>query len=669
MQYIRCQAVIQDEEFVLHNETRESSRKLTHQIATKSKDFNDKLNKDAYIFVSCIDDHVVSIGVIADKNINVDKLFNKYVKSVGIKVGDIRKEEVTLRAIVNMLSGANRFDYVNDDDEIMEYYGLDCLVGRWGRSFEFGDTIMETPDKEEILLNASKYLSEETLKPELERIFLNSVPRGKYGHVVDYFVETDDKELTKSFYRTIMQALYNVGRLSCRRYSFVDIKPESDFSKHSYECLYKSSFGGTVVVRLKMVGELETDHASSERDNIGVVCEMMKKYRNQVLTIICLPRECTHLKEMLYEELGNITFIEIKEDFAKNDMAKNYLKMLAKDNNVRADKKLLSAVKEDQGYISNDLNQIFSEWYDYKLKNNVFTQYKETKSIKHKIQKETAKGDAYAKLNNEMIGLGEAKKVINQAIDYYKAKKLFGDRIKYSEGLENLVFLGNPGTAKSTCAALFGNIMKSNGVLSKGHTVFLNASELKAKYVGHTTPLVKKKFSEAIGGVLVLDEVYVLNNGDSFAKEATAVILSEMERLRGQLVVIFAGYPKETMEYIASNPGIKSRLGFYVNFEDLSTDELCKVSEVMAKNEGRKLSGDAMEKLRSIYEEVRKEPDFGNGRFCRSMISKAKLCQASRLVNMDYDTITDEDLETIIADDIKYEDSKEEKKRIIGFCA
>ena len=105
-------------------------------------------------------------------------------------------------------------------------------------------------------------------------------------------------------------------------------------------------------------------------------------------------------------------------------------------------------------------------------------------------------------------------------------------------------------------------------------------------------------------------------------------------------------------------------------FADYTTDELCEISKLIAKKKGRKLTEEAVEKLRDVYEVAKENPDFGNGRYCRNVIEQAKLVQSARLVAMDYDSVTKEDIETITADDIVVpETATHVEKQKIGFCA
>ncbi len=170
-------------------------------------------------------------------------------------------------------------------------------------------------------------------------------------------------------------------------------------------------------------------------------------------------------------------------------------------------------IEEDRYYNAEQLNNIFDEWYDDKLKNEILPQYKDIHAKSEELKKGTPKGSAFDELDR-MTGLTEAKSVIRKAVNYYKAQKLFKEKgMKTDNPAMHMVFTGNPGTAKTTAARLFARIMNENGLLSSGKIIEVGRSDLVGKYVGWTANIVKNKFKEAKGGVLFIDEAYSLVDG------------------------------------------------------------------------------------------------------------------------------------------------------------
>ena len=283
--------------------------------------------------------------------------------------------------------------------------------------------------------------------------------------------------------------------------------------------------------------------------------------------------------------------------------------------------------------------------------------------------KSAPKGTAYSKLN-ELIGLDNAKEVIQGALDYYKAQKLFRDKgMQTDHPAMHMVFTGSPGTAKTTVARLFAQILRENEILSKGHLVEVGRADLVAKYVGWTATTIKKRFEEAEGGVLFIDEAYSLvdDRDGSFGDEAINTIVQEMENRKDSVVVIFAGYTNEMEKFLNKNPGLRSRIAFHVAFDDYTADELCNIASLIAKEKGLSIDSGAREKLARVFENARCESDFGNGRYARNVIEKARMAQASRLLKMDYDKVTSTDITTITADDIIPPKTKKPERAVIGF--
>jgi SpoVK/Ycf46/Vps4 family AAA+-type ATPase len=201
---------------------------------------------------------------------------------------------------------------------------------------------------------------------------------------------------------------------------------------------------------------------------------------------------------------------------------------------------------------------------------------------------------------------------------------------------------------------LFAEILKAEKVLSSGTFVEVGRADLVGNHVGSTAPLVKKKFKEAQGGVLFIDEAYSLCDSytNGFGDEAINTLVQEMENHRDDVIVIFAGYPEPMKEFLDRNPGMKSRIAFQVQFEDYTVDELVDITKLMVSDKNMTITENAIEKLRRNFEIVNKSNDYGNGRYVRKMVEEAEMNLAERLLKYDETDITDELLITIEAEDI-----------------
>lgn len=443
-------------------EDRRVRRENQRKIEMKSEEFNRNHSNNSFYFISEIDNTVVTAGVIADNKNKVESDLAEFFKYLDLTMKDVAVNEITFSGIENLLGAANCRDYIEDDDDIMERFGLDKITGRRGRGIAFGDNIIEDCTKEKIYESARKYLLNETFIPELDRIYSKKPTSKTYGHPVHYMIQTDDRDTRKDVYKLLLQALY-----------------------------YK-----------------------------------MQK---------------------LYEEKG---------------------------------------VKRDRPAM-------------------------------------------------------------------------------------HMVFTGNPGTAKTTVARLFARIMKENGLLSKGQLIEVGRADLVGKYVGWTAPTVKSKFKAALGGVLFIDEAYSLveDRDGLYGDEAINTIVQEMENHRDDVVVIFAGYPDKMEGFLQKNPGLRSRIAFHVPFADYSSKELCCIAKLIGKNKGLSFSEDAVVKLETLFDAARQQSDFGNGRYVRNILEQARMSQATRLMEADFDSITTEDVVTIKAEDIAEPKAKPQEKRRIGFVA
>lgn len=281
-------------------------------------------------------------------------------------------------------------------------------------------------------------------------------------------------------------------------------------------------------------------------------------------------------------------------------------------------------------------------------------------------------GDARKELA-EMPGLSSVKAVIHKAVASFKLKQVCMDRGICRENPSlHMVFTGNPGTAKTTVARLFAEILKDEKVLPSGNFVEAGRADLVGSVVGSTAPLVKKKFKEAQGGVLFIDEAYSLCDSyeNGFGDEAINTLVQEMENHRDDVIVIFAGYSDQMRQFLERNPGMKSRIAFHMEFEDYSVGELCDITRLMFARRQMTITDDAMEKLKKIYESARGKEDFGNGRFVRKMLEEAEMNLAERVAELDESKLTTKMLTTIEAGDIpEAEGKKQNKKKKIGFSA
>lgn len=258
---------------------------------------------------------------------------------------------------------------------------------------------------------------------------------------------------------------------------------------------------------------------------------------------------------------------------------------------------------------------------------------------------------------DSLIGLEKVKKDFYDIADYIKIQQIRKFKgLKTSLSNYHCIFLGNPGTGKTSMARLLADIYKKLGVVKTGQFIETDRSGLVAEYVGQTAVKTNKIIDEAIGGVLFIDEAYSLvSNNDDFGNEAISTLLKRMEDDRDKFIVILAGYSKEMQKFIASNPGLKSRFTRTFEFEDYSADELFEIFKKMVYDNDYIMTTEALENIEKKIKEatLNKDKNFGNARLIRNIFEKTLQNQATRLSkennldNLSLQIIKEEDIPQI----------------------
>ena len=629
---------------------------VQEQIENGISDFNEAHIRKSVVFIFCDNRNTLWLGVIIDEQISIDEVMADIFRRTKLK-GSCTTQEVVISAIDRYSHDAyrSRFDYerafvaeffLDRADEILEKIARPCTLAALKKRASFG-------------------LYDKDLLPELERIVQPRAVDGAKGHPVHYILRVSSKKICSD----LVSVLFKNGRLRSARYSIID--GDEDFKKN-YASYYGIAKDCTVVVDVNEIAE-QYDNYSTSSILSKSLFDLIKMHSRDVLTVFLIPPELDKIAEQVKNSLPELTFVEINERPVSNGDAKKVLRAYCRKDSLKADNDLLKMIAKDTSYNAKNLRKIYDTWYANALKTKVYPQYAGFKK-NIEIAKDTSpQGSAYEKLT-EMIGLEKVKQVIDQAVTYSKMQKLLADRgMPNARRAMHMVFTGNPGTAKTTVARLFAQILKDNEVLSVGDLIECGRSDLVGRFVGWTAVQVKEMFKKAKGSVLFIDEAYSLvdeKNG-SFGDEAINTIVQEMENCREDMVVIFAGYPKQMNEFISRNPGLRSRISFYVDFDNYSPDELFDITRLIAKNNGYKLADDPCETLLPIFENAIGSGDFGNGRFARNLVEQAQLAQSVRLSTLDFDSLSGDDLVTLCAQDFSQINTgirlEENRKQRIGF--
>ena len=243
-----------------------------------------------------------------------------------------------------------------------------------------------------------------------------------------------------------------------------------------------------------------------------------------------------------------------------------------------------------------------------------------------------------------LCGLEQVKQDVKSLINLVKVRRLREEAdLPVPPMSLHLVFLGNPGTGKTTVARLLARLYHAIGVLPKGQLVEVDRSGLVAGFVGQTALKTQEVIQKAIGGVLFIDEAYALvnqNNGNDFGREAVEVLLKNMEDHRKDLVVIAAGYSQLMEKFIHSNPGLESRFNKYFYFEDYDGGQLFTIFQSMCSKNGYVLTPEgeslARRELMALYEA--RDENFGNARDVRNLFEQTVARQSDRVARLEAPT-------------------------------
>jgi AAA+ superfamily predicted ATPase len=643
-------------------------------------------SKDGTIFIVSMSDNRLTMGAIARNADWLNKNIPCFLAAAELDCKDITFEEVMFNTVKSLLVMSDRDDYVHDTGELLEQFGLNRLSNRCNLSYT-EHMLLKPMQKRSLIKRARELLCADTLIPEIERIY-QPARETVSGHPVHYMIQSDNSCLREGIYKILISALYANGRLRNRRFSVVSLN-EGNCKEKEITALYESCTDGALIIKLgedtkgglnaetrllnAIFGRNDDDDTDRETDIcwLDTICRIALKFHDKTLTIFCLPRASEKVKVNMREQLGIMTLVELTEDTLSGERAKAFLRRTARSRGVSADKLLYKIIDgESKSFSSSELIRAFDVWYNKRLKTFSYPQYASFESSGQTSAKAAYFGDSFAELE-QLIGLNEAKSVIKQAIDYFKAQKLFRERgLNSNRPSMHMVFTGAPGTAKTTVARLFARIMRDNGLLSVGKLYEVGRADLVGKYVGWTAQKVENKFREAMGSVLFIDEAYSLVDDREcmYGDEAINAIVAEMENRREDIVVIFAGYSEKMQEFLKRNPGLRSRVTFHVPFADYNPEELFQILQHISGKQAMSLDDGVKDKLLPILSAASREIDFGNGRFARNLFEKARMKQAGRLLTLDVDNITTEQVTRLIADDFEAPAATQVSKRRIGFC-
>ena len=658
--------------FTLVNEQREMLTKndddeFTRAINSAIGEVNNKMKGKAFALICSVAQkgrRLRAVAEILDYSITVDKIATMINEELNENYRLVNVNETTLVRFNTLASSAFDRDLAHFKlpEGLLDSDDYSYVIRR-------GNARESLIEKKMTSKTARKKTTElwhhiEGLKEEIERIFQCKALPYK-GNPVHYAIEADSNSDRVEIRNLLASCLLEQNRIELKRITEINLDTISSLSQDRVSSFLELERHGIVVISLYESCE-SSDSLTDLHQTMDELAALIKKKKRDVLFIFEFSKSSEPTWKYIRSMLTEMNFIELKEKNLSNEESRDYLARLAALDNVK-DRYTLQNLVEDSSYSISDLKAIYSSWYDRHLCTDVYPAYSDISLCGTEVMKQT-KGNAYQKLES-MIGLEEVRSVITSAIDYARVQALYEKSgVSCSEMTRHMVFYGNPGTAKTTCARLYASIMKDNGLLKKGHLVEVGRKDIVSKYLGGTAPLIKEYFEKADGSVLFIDEAYSLVDEKKglYGDEAINTIVQEMENRRDSVVVILAGYPEEMKSFLSRNPGLRSRISFHVHFRDYTGYELLEILKLFIKESGMNLDQDAENKLLKIFENAKREKDFGNGRLSRNLFERARLRQASRILHSESPSA--EDIKTLIADDFTETEKREEIKHQIGFA-
>jgi len=264
-----------------------------------------------------------------------------------------------------------------------------------------------------------------------------------------------------------------------------------------------------------------------------------------------------------------------------------------------------------------------------------------------------------AELDN-LVGLDAVKVRVKEILAHFTVEKEKANLgIGGSDICMHMLFTGNPGTGKTTVARIIGQVLKEEGLLTKGDLIEVSREDLISRYLGNTAPKTAGVVKKSIGSVLFIDEAYSLDGGHDhdYGHEALATLVRLMEEHKNELVVIMAGYNEETEKMVALNPGLKSRIPHQITFPDYNAAELHQIFNLQLGADYT-ITEAAAAKLEQLFAKAAtlKSAESGNGRFVRNLVERLKMKQGCRLLKdgqlgkEDFQNIIEQDVDQVLED-------------------
>ncbi len=497
-------------------------------------------------------------------------------------------------------------------------------------------------------------LYDESVKAELQNIETHLNTSKLNCNMAHYFISGKSLRACVDIAQAVGQSLLKANRLSSRRMEVISGISPSLFKSSSYfEELIEDNPGGAVVIDM-------SEKLGSSSIDYGATCKYIEnifnKYKNDCVFMFTYNIDAPGFAYELLRSISRLTIpVKLTEGKGDRKSALKTLKGLIKNSEYAEYSEQAGEFMKrynEKEFSLTDILDAFDEFGTWCVNKNILNSAYDLDNIKtFTLDKDVNGESSYEKLCG-LVGLKSVKEQIDRIIALDVVEKERKKRIgkEYETSSMHMVFSGNPGTAKTTVAKLFANIAREKGILKSGSFVCTSGTELSI------SDAVIAAFQKAEGGVLFIDEAYDLKY-----QSPIATLIQKMEENRSSVIVIFAGYKDSMNDFLKKNEGLKSRIPYFIDFPDYSTDELCEIFKNMVSERGFEIEDKAMKKAREVFDKARLLDNFGNGRYVRNFLEGAMQNQSLRLVESGKDVENIRKKELFL---IRYADIEAQEKDI-----
>ena len=503
---------------------------------------------------------------------------------------------------------------------------------------------VETPKEENKKIEESSQNIMTTLFDKINKLYIKDESKELLKKIIEYMrkynegietnyipfnilIEVNNKETKEELISILETASVN--------FSYIKNNNKKEISLINLEKDINYDYGFITLTNLKGINNIDTQDQTKLFNNLE---EFLEKEDKTTTLIIGTKEEISNFflgRESIKNKYFNFNIIGTNPDI--QDIYEYVLNNINIEDNMKPN--LLDYITKTY---KND------NYVEYR--NNLIKYISFNKELP-KIEEKKTLEEIFKDLN-ELVGLEKVKKVLYDLVDVINLKEKAKDLTIKDMNL-HMVFLGNPGTGKTTIARIISNILYNLGYIKENKLIEVSSKDLVGQYVGQTAPKTMDVINKSLNGVLFIDEAYSLavKGENSYNAEAIATLIQAMENYRDKLVVIFAGYTKEMQDFLDSNSGIVSRIGYTLEFDDYTTEELIKRFNNFATKNGFIVEDEAIKYLEEVINENRNTKNFGNARFVRNIYEKTVIKHATNVKNKKQNKI----LKTITKNDISIE--------------